>query len=481
MTETNWKPARLIPTTGINGTKEQETRAASAFLAVLGAVKEFHRSLLASVGAPAGNLETYTEVRFKIGDKDWRPDGLVRVTRGSKTWTALVEVKTGKDLLKADQVGAYLDLARQEKFNAVITISNEIASAPGVHPTTVDKRKLRNVELHHWSWSYIVSNAVTQKEHRGVSDPDQAWILGELIHYLEDARSGALSFDDMGAAWVPIREQVANKTLRASEKSIPEVTGRFDALLTYAALKLGQKVGSDVAMVLSRKEQADPTIRQNTLKASLVADGTLSGAVRVKDTISDIDVTADLRANEVTTQIDVDAPKTGRPVTRVNWLIRQLKDAPGALRIEAFTANQRGSGAAALLSALRENPELLVVDPTKEIRSFRIALMTPLGQKRGSGDGTFINSVLGAIDGLYEDVVQQLKPWTAAAPKMKDVGGNLATEEEAIEAAVAEQLEEILAPADSPLPSTPPPTFEDRLRSVMSARTPDPEPDEQSW
>jgi len=37
-----------------------------------------------------------------------------------------------------------------------------------------------------------------QKEHRGVADPGQAWILGELIRYLEHARSGALQFEDMG-------------------------------------------------------------------------------------------------------------------------------------------------------------------------------------------------------------------------------------------------------------------------------------------
>ena len=69
---------------------------------------------------------------------------------------------------------------------------------PGPHPTKVDKRKLRKVALHHLSWSHVLAEAVMQKEHRGVADPDQAWILGELIRYLEHPRSGALEFDDMG-------------------------------------------------------------------------------------------------------------------------------------------------------------------------------------------------------------------------------------------------------------------------------------------
>jgi hypothetical protein len=33
-----------------------------------------------------------------------------------------------------------------------------------------------------------------QKENRGVAYPEQDWILGELILYLEQPRSGALQF-----------------------------------------------------------------------------------------------------------------------------------------------------------------------------------------------------------------------------------------------------------------------------------------------
>jgi hypothetical protein len=43
----------------------------------------------------------------------------------------------------------------------------------------------------------VLTEAVVQKEHRGISDPDQAYILGELIRYLSDPRSGAVSFEGM--------------------------------------------------------------------------------------------------------------------------------------------------------------------------------------------------------------------------------------------------------------------------------------------
>ena len=45
----------------------------------------------------------------------------------------------------------YLDIAREQGFDAVLTISNEIPAIAAQHPTKVDKRKLRKVSLHHVS------------------------------------------------------------------------------------------------------------------------------------------------------------------------------------------------------------------------------------------------------------------------------------------------------------------------------------------
>ncbi len=178
MAEESWHEARLIPTSGISGVEEQERRATSALLAVLTAVREYGRAVTQPLGAPAGSIQAFIEVPFTLGDKRVFPDGLVRVSRGQKTWTALVEVKTGNNVLQAEQLDNYLDVARENGFDALITISNEIPSAAGQHPTKVDKRKLRKVALHHVPWSQILAQAVVQKEHRGVADPDQAWILG---------------------------------------------------------------------------------------------------------------------------------------------------------------------------------------------------------------------------------------------------------------------------------------------------------------
>ena len=128
----------------------------------------------------------------------------------------------------------------------------------GQHPTKVDKRKLRKVALHHLSWSQVLAEAVMQKEFRGVADPDQAWILGELIRYLEHSRSGALEFDDMGESWtVGARRRRRRHPARHRQGH----RHRRRPLRRAAAVRqprLGRQLGTEVVPVLSRKELAEP-------------------------------------------------------------------------------------------------------------------------------------------------------------------------------------------------------------------------------
>lgn len=420
MSEESWSAARLIPTSGISGADEQERRATSALLAVMAVVKEFSRALLGPLGAPAGRVETFIEVPFTLGDKRLYPDGLIQVTRGGKTWTALVEVKTGKNQLAADQLENYLEIAREQGFGTLLTISNEIPSVAGQHPTKVDKRKLRKVNLVHRSWAHIVSTAVMQAEHTGVGDPEQAWILKELIRYLEHPRSGALEFEDMGPHWVSVRNAVKTQTLRATDQTVPHVVARYDALLRYAGLALGRQLGTEITPALTRKEQADPNARTQLLVDALARSGTMSGTLKIPHAAAPVHLTADLRANQLIAHIDVDAPRTGRATTRVNWLVRQLKSAPPGVRIESYVANGRGASTAELVSTVRENPAALVIDPAKEIRSFRVAYAVPMGLKGGRGRGAFIDTLLELLDTFYGDVVQHLKPWAASPPRLRE-------------------------------------------------------------
>jgi len=199
--EDGWHESRLIPITSIGGQADQEQRATSALLAVLRGVPEFGRAVLAQAGAPAGRIRTYIEVRFPDEKgKAPRPDGAVIVEWGKKRWIALLEVKTGGAQLAAEQVNAYLEIAHERSYDAVVTISNQITASPDESP--VKAKRWKSVALRHLSWWGILTEARVQHARHSITDPDQAWILDELIRYLESDRAGTGGFEDMGDRWV---------------------------------------------------------------------------------------------------------------------------------------------------------------------------------------------------------------------------------------------------------------------------------------
>ena len=48
-------------------------------------------------------------------------------------------------------------------------------------------------------------------------------------------------------------------------------------------------------------------------------------------------------------------------------------------------------------------------------------MSSTLGTKRGRGRGSFIDSVLTAVDGFYAEVLGSLRAWSAAPPKLRTV------------------------------------------------------------
>jgi hypothetical protein len=107
-----------------------------------------------------------------------------------------------------------------------VTISNQITASTEECPVEVDGRKTKTVALRHLSWWRIVTEAVVEHRHRGIADPDQQWILGELIVYMDHEASGAGGFQDMGENWVSVRNAARSGTLRVGTAA-RDVTERW--------------------------------------------------------------------------------------------------------------------------------------------------------------------------------------------------------------------------------------------------------------
>lgn len=382
-----WSHARLIPTFGIRNQQEQEKRATSCLLAVMHGVPEFGYALLKELDAPkAPVIETFAEVRFKDANgKTVIPDGAIRCRRGGKDWTCLVEVKTGSARLKEDQVTAYLDVAKANGFDGVLTISTQITASSSESPVSVDRRRLRGgLNLWHFSWWRVLTEAIVQQRYRGISDPDQEWILRELIHYLSNEASGAIGFEDMGENWVQVRNAARDGSLRKADAAARDVAERWEQFTNYLCLSLSQELGATVTSVRHRN-QTTPE-RLDELVCALEAAGELRATVRIPDAIGPLTIRADLRSRQTFLSVAIDAPREGRAKGRFNWLIRQLKQVPDDLMIETTFPNARTS-TVVKLSDVRDDPSAAYypADPKREPKAFTLIQSRAMGQTRGRG------------------------------------------------------------------------------------------------
>lgn len=437
--EDRGEKARLIPVAGIGSKKEAERRATSALLAVLSIARDLSTELLSPLGASRAQkatVDTFTEVPFKLDGKKIRPDGLIRVTYGKSEWTTLVEVKTGDDTLTADQVNAYWDIARDHGFHHVVTISNEIAPVAGTHPTDgLRVRANSPVQVTHISWTSILTSAVRIMNHQGVEDPEQAWILSELIRYLEHSASGVMTFDDMGPHWTSVRDEARASNLSKNTEGIEDIAGRFDQTIRYAALRLSSDIGEEVEAVLSRAHRESPSARLSHLVDELCQNGTLEGKLRVPNTAGDIEIMADLRSQQVTATVEVDAPEDKGAIGRVSWLLNQLdEDETASVVLESYEKNAR-TPVTTTVGEADEDRRSAVGDDKIEPYRFRLIRRVEMSTARRptSRQPGFIGSILELIEDFYEDIVQQITPWQPPAPKRKQPPSKSPSEEEIIE------------------------------------------------
>ncbi|CAL9527222.1 hypothetical protein SUDANB140_03977 [Streptomyces sp. enrichment culture] len=404
----SWNEARLFPVSALKSDRDRETRATSVLLSVMAQVPEFGRRLTAAFGAPAGRMETFTEVSLPHGDTPRRPDGVVRVERAGKLWTALVETKTNGNALRPEQVQAYADIAARRGYEAVITLSNDVAleGSPLVD-VKIDGRRKHKVALWHLSWAEVAHQAQMLLRHEGVGNGAHAWLLQELLHYLQHENSGCHGFQNMGAAWVPVRRGIDEETLSQGDPRLLDVVESWERLIRQVSLGLGGELGHKVLPVRRAKRGADPETRRAGMADRLCTDGKLHAELRIEGTPGVLAITADLRTGKLRTSFDIPAPEQGYPLSWAKRLIRRLAEAPADLHVETLVEGETG-GPRGTLERLRPEPADMLPKNGAQITGFRLSLFKGMGNSRGKTESGFIRSVDDAVHRFHGSVVASL-------------------------------------------------------------------------
>lgn len=416
--------ARLFP---VLADTSKEGRTTSIVLACLAHVQEFGRAMLATVGQRAGTraqVICYTEVCFKKGEKPKsdRPDGLIVLKVGNREWKALIEAKVGNALLDQIQVERYLELARLNEVDAVITISNQFAATPDEHPVAVSKRATATVALYHWSWMHVLTQVELLLHNDEVVDGDQEAILLELSRFLSHDSAGVKGFDSMPASWSELVQSVANGGAISPRSALArEVLEAWYQEARDLSLILSRKIGVHVTTRLSRAHRVDSQARLKSDLDTLSKNSTILTAWDIKDAAGTLDCCVDLKTKTVTASMRVRAPADRvKASARLNWLLRQLQGVtPEDLFIRLHWTGP-GSFTQHSLAVLRESPGAISQDrPNAQLHTLEICLVRGLvgrfGQRRN-----FIADVEMLVPEFYERAGQRLKPWQPSAPKMRE-------------------------------------------------------------
>jgi len=415
--------ARLFPVISETG---KEQRTASIFLAVVSAVPPLANAIFSQIGQKVGlrsSINTYTEVVFqsssKTSEKD-RPDGLIEINTGRKTWRALIEAKISQSKLDKEQIERYLRIARENSIDAVITFSNEFAALPSHHPICVNKMLTRKVSLYHFSWKAVLTEAVLMHEQSAISDTEQAFLLREFIRFLSHDSAGVTGYTSMPKEWKDAVEKIkAGGNIPKTELGEAIVWGWHQELKDLSLIA-SRIIGCNTSVKLSRIHANDPATRTKDDLENLCSNGVLEAELSIPNAADELKITADLRCRSLRVAMKLDAPKDKKSSkARLNWLLRQLKEvASEGISISIIWAS-RAPDTDFTLEELRCDPNLIeTVQSTAEVRAFRVTLTSNSG-RRFVGRKTVIEDLEMLVPSFYERVGQFLQTWKPPAPKPK--------------------------------------------------------------
>ena len=281
---------------------------------------------------------------------------------------------------------------------------------------------MRGVELYHWSWMHILTQATLVAMEGNFTSHAQRFVLDEMVRYFEHASVGVFGFDRMNPEWKELVLKVRSGGALAKTK--PEVTNSVAAWHQETrdlALIMSRLVERDVTLRLTNKHKNDPALRLKDDSDQLAKTATLDCKLDIPDAAAPLEISVDLRRRVVTCGMRIDAPKDKKTArARINWILRQLG---GSSASEVFVSTVwpgRSARTHCGLEEARADPQLLEAGfPGLKPNAFEVQLVRDLAGKM-SGARTFIEGIETAVPEFYQQVGQRLQAWVAPPPKIAE-------------------------------------------------------------
>lgn len=273
-------PATLFPRTKI-----EEDKVTSIFFAVMELVQPLRAQLLGSIGKSSYknrddfHLSLHPSFGGKYSDKNI-PDAHLFLDQKTK-WNALVEVKIKKNELTIDQLEKYLERVLENKFDALITISNELCATPKMPPLRLkaSNRRLRKVDHFHWSWRFIQSEVKNLIRNSDELTDFELHILNQFSEFLSHKDSSVRGFTQMPSNWTAFVTQVKDGGRPDAETSGEMVSAWFQETAEIA-IHLSEELETHVTEIIedeSSERRKDSAIKHFKSTGDFVAAFKIEG------------------------------------------------------------------------------------------------------------------------------------------------------------------------------------------------------------
>lgn len=417
---TQGERARLIPVTDW-----KETHLLGFFLSAFQAIPTFSLAVLNLIDGPKAKSQKvtcFTEVVFK-SDKSGenRVDGIIEVTRGKRTWRAIVEAKMGNSSIEADQIERYLRLARENGVDAVLTISNDFVSRPSESPVKVSGTLTRKVGLYHLSWWSLVTEALLISH----NDPDlsssEAFLLDELLRACLHSRSKIQGFTQMNKTWKNVVAKVQAGSLQKSDPDTFATVSDWMQEQRELALILTRYLGQHADLWLPSKLK-DPVELRKSLTNSLTQASELACILKLDDVAAPIEVKTELGNRRHRFSMKLRAPEDKKSSkARLNWLLRQLqKTNDERVVIYCLWPGNTAPNHEPLSKVFKDPDAFLEYRSGSVPHGFIVSLEEDLGGKYQMPK-VFIERLEQSLLDFYREVAVNLRAWQPAAPKPIEV------------------------------------------------------------
>jgi len=418
------KPARLFP---VLPESKREEKATSILLAIFTAVPDFAKAVLSEAGAPMGKrslITCFTEVSFKGSKPSSRPDGLIIVSSSGKEWAALVETKVGRADLTTEQVEDYLDIAKEQGFDAVITIGNQFAALASHNPVKVQKSKTRYVKLFHFSWLSIISRALLLTENKVIEDPEQAYMLKEIVRYLEHDSSGVIASIRMSNSWRNVAQSVhENIPLAKQDEGVVKAVSDWFQLLRYLSIRLSLALGQSCSISMPRKHVNDPAVRLADAVTEICASSELKSSIDISNAAGKLEITVSFIRKTIDLSVNLETPKDVKQQrAAISFFLNQMKGFEGDdLSVRVNWPRRVPPTALSIVQARDEDErKSLIPDNFKELpSSMDLLRVVDLGIGKLKSSAGLPEIAETEVLRFYKDAIQSLKKWVPEAPRIR--------------------------------------------------------------